>query len=130
MTSRISHTTVDCGDAFALSEWWKLVLDYDDVAGDPNEAGDEECMIVDSSTGHQVLFIEVSDPKATKNRIHFDLQPVNLSRDQEIERLLQLGATEVADRRTADGGGWMTMADLEGNEFCVVRSQAEYNDVA
>jgi hypothetical protein len=30
MTSRVSHTTFDCRDAFELSEWWKGVLGYID----------------------------------------------------------------------------------------------------
>ena len=29
--SRISHTTVDCHNAFELSEWWKPVLGYTDL---------------------------------------------------------------------------------------------------
>ena len=32
MTSFVSHTTIDCHDAFALSEWWKPVLGYVDLA--------------------------------------------------------------------------------------------------
>ena len=47
MVCRVSHTTFDCRDAFELSEWWKRVLGYVNVTGDPNEAGDEECVIVD-----------------------------------------------------------------------------------
>ena len=39
MTSYISHTTVDCGNAYELSEWWKQVLDYVDLPDDPNEPG-------------------------------------------------------------------------------------------
>ncbi|WP_422738965.1 VOC family protein [Micromonospora sp. WMMD729] len=30
-----------------------------------------------------------------------------------------------ADRRHADGTGWVVLADPEGNEFCVLRSAAE-----
>ena len=37
MTSRIAHTTVDAANAYELSEWWKQVLGYVDVADDPNE---------------------------------------------------------------------------------------------
>ena len=55
VTSRVSHTTFDCRNAFAQSTWWKQVLDYSDVAGDPNEPGDEECVIVDRRSGHQLL---------------------------------------------------------------------------
>ena len=61
MTSYISHTSVDCHNAYELSEWWKPVLGYVDIEDDPNLPGHEECMIRDPETGHQVLFIEVPD---------------------------------------------------------------------
>lgn len=127
MTSYISHTTVDCANAYQLSEWWKPVLGYTDIPGDPNRPGHEECMIIDPDTGHQVLFIEVPERKTGKNRVHFDLRPRTGTRDEEIERLLEYGAVQVADHRGihGPGSGWVTFADPEGNEFCVVRSQGE-----
>ena len=64
MTSFVSHTTVDCHNAYELSEWWKALLGYVDVEGDPNEPGHEECMILDPDTGHAILFIEVPDAGA------------------------------------------------------------------
>lgn len=57
--------------------------------------------------------------------MHFDLAPTDRTRDAEVERIVTLGATEVADHRNPDGSGWVTLADLEGNEFGVVRSDAE-----
>ncbi|ETK35983.1 VOC family protein [Microbispora sp. ATCC PTA-5024] len=39
--------------------------------------------------------------------------------------LFALGATQVDDRRNPDGTGWVVLADPEGNEFCILRSQAE-----
>jgi hypothetical protein len=127
MTSFISHTSVDCANAYELSEWWKPVLGYADLEDDPNEPGHEECMIRDPDTGHQVLFIEVPEAKQVKNRIHFDLCPRAGTRDEELARLLELGATEVADLRGTHGPGtgWVVLADPEGNEFCILRSQAE-----
>lgn len=68
----------------------------------------------------RLLFQQVPEAKAGKNRLHLDLR----LRDDGIdlaafrESLLERGATEV-------GGGqqgphqWVTMADPEGNEFCV-----------
>lgn len=127
MTSRISHTSIDCANAYELSEWWKQVLGYVDIADDPNEPGHEECMIQATDGGHQVLFIEVPEPKSVKNRMHFDLRPTDGTRDEEVERLRGIGATEVADHRGihGPGTGWVTLADPEGNEFCVLRSEAE-----
>lgn len=127
MTSRISHTTVDCRDAYALSEWWKGVLGYTDVPDDPNEPGHEQCMIVDPATGHQVLFIEVPDPTPGKNTVHFDLRPTDRTQQEETDRLLADGATLHVDRRGHDGPGtgWVTLADPEGNLFCVLKSDAE-----
>ncbi len=127
MTSYISHTTVDCANAYALSEWWKPVLGYVDVPDDPNLPGHEECMIRDPETGHQVLFIEVPDAKTVKNRLHFDIAAREGTRDEELARLLEHGATVVADLRGkyGPGTGWVTLADPEGNEFCIVRSPAE-----
>jgi hypothetical protein len=127
MTAFISHTTVDCTNAYELSEWWKPVLGYVDIEGDPNLPGHEECMIRDPETGHQILFIEVPDPKAAKNRLHFDLRPRSASRDEELETLVVHGAAVVGDLRGkyGPGSGWVVLADPEGNEFCILRSLAE-----
>ncbi|GMA22582.1 glyoxalase [Luteimicrobium album] len=129
MTSFVAHTTVDCRDAYALSEWWKQVLGYVDLDGDPNAPGHEECLVLDPDTGHRLLFVEVPEPKSVKNRLHLDLRPREGTRDQEVERLLGIGATLVADRREpATGLGWAILGDPEGNEFCVLRSEAELAD--
>ncbi|MBZ5739714.1 VOC family protein [Nocardioides mangrovi] len=127
MTAFVSHTTIDCRNAYELSEWWKPVLGYVDIDGDPNLPGHEECMIRDPQSGHCLLFIEVPDVKEGKNRLHLDLRPRAASRDEEVETLLAHGATQVADHRGkyGPGSGWVTLADPEGNEFCMLRSEAE-----
>ena len=38
MTSRVAHTSVDCTHAYELSQWWKSVLDYVDLADDRTAA--------------------------------------------------------------------------------------------
>jgi hypothetical protein len=125
VASRVSNTGINCDNAFELSEWWKQVLAYGDLPGDPNEPGHEECMIVDLATGHRLLFAEVAELQQPEGRIHFDLAPTDRSRDEEIERVVGLGATKVADRRNPDGTGWMVLADPAGNLFCIVRSDEE-----
>jgi hypothetical protein len=127
MTAFVAHTTIDCRNAYELSEWWKPVLGYVDLDGDPNLPGHEECMVVDPETGHRLLFIEVPDAKVVKNRLHLDLRPRAASRDEELVTLVEHGATVVADLRGAHGPGtgWVVLADPEGNEFCILRSEAE-----
>jgi hypothetical protein len=127
MTSFVSHTSIDCGNAYELSEWWKPVLEYVDLEGDPNLPGPVECLIRDPESGHHLLFIEVPEAKSGKNRLHLDLMPRAGTRDEEVARLLEYGATEVNDLREHWGPntGWMVLADPEGNEFCILRSQAE-----
>jgi hypothetical protein len=121
----ISHTTLDCRDAFTLAAWWREVLDYMSDPDDPDSPGDEECLIMSRDRGHRVLFVEVPEAKQVKNRIHFDLRPRDTTRDEELARLRGLGATEVDDLRRPDGTGWVVLADPEGNEFCILRSEAE-----
>ena len=84
-------------------------------------------MILSRDGGHKLLFIEVPEGKSGKNRIHLDLEPVEGSRDDELARLLEHGAVEVADHRGqyGPGTGWVILADPEGNEFCILRNLAE-----
>lgn len=127
MTSFVSHTTVDCRDAYGLATWWKGVLGYRDLPDEPLAPGDEECMIEDAASAHRLLFVQVPEPKGAKNRLHLDLRPREGDRDTEIERVLGLGATLVSDvrGRFGAGSGWVVLADPEGNEFCILRSLAE-----
>jgi Glyoxalase-like domain len=127
MTSFVSHTTIDCRNAYELSEWWKQVLGYVDLDDDPNAPGHEECLILSPDSGHRLLFIEVPDEKQVKNRIHLDIQPRSGTRDDEVARVVSLGAAEIDDQRNryGPGIGWVVLQDPEGNEFCILRSDEE-----
>ncbi|MFF1479904.1 VOC family protein [Streptomyces sp. NPDC058301] len=121
MTSLVRHVTFDCTDAYALATFWAAALDG--KLSDEDVPGDEEALV--TSEGAALLFVTVPDAKSVKNRVHLDLQPQDRTRDEEVERLLTLGATLVGDHRRPDGTGWATLADPEGNEFCVERSAGE-----
>jgi predicted enzyme related to lactoylglutathione lyase len=125
MTALISHTSIDSADAYSQSVWWGRVLGFAEDPEDPNLPGHEECMIFAPDGRTRVLFIEVPEKKSVKNRIHFDLVPASGTRDEELDRLLALGATVVDDLRRPDGRGWVVLADPEGNEFCILRSESE-----
>lgn len=120
MTSRISHTSFDAIDAYAQSVFWSQVLDFMPDPDDPNEPGHDECLIMSRDRSQLLLFITVPDRKQLKNRLHLDLRPADGTREQEVARLVELGATQLGDFRRPDGSGWITLADPEGNEFCVL----------
>ncbi len=67
-----------------------------------------------------MCFMPVTDPKTVKNRVHLDLASSAADRDQEIDRLVALGARRVDIGQTG-AESWTVLADPEGNEFCVVR---------
>lgn len=121
MTSHVRHLTIDCADAYTLGGFWSGVLGA--PLSDEDRPGDPEALV--EAPGAALLFITVPEPKSTKNRLHLDIQPQDRTRDQEVERLLALGATLVGDHRRPNGRGWVTLADPEGNEFCVECSARE-----
>jgi predicted enzyme related to lactoylglutathione lyase len=125
MAARISHTSVDSIDAYAQAQFWAAVLGFGPDPDQPDEPGDEECLILSPDGTQRLLFIQVPEAKRVKNRLHLDLVPVDGTRDAELARLLELGSIIVDDRRETDGTGWVVLADPEGNEFCILRSDAE-----
>jgi hypothetical protein len=64
------------------------------------------------------LFQEVPEPRAGKNRMHLDVRVGPERQEAEVTRLVGLGATELW-RASQGPHAWVTMADPEGNEFCV-----------
>jgi predicted enzyme related to lactoylglutathione lyase len=118
MPSAIHNFTIDCLNAYELGTFWTKVLGR--PLADDDNPGDPE-VLIEMPAGPPLLFIEVPEKKTVKNRMHICLQP-DITRDQEVDRLVGLGATVVDDRREDDGTGWVVMADPEGNEFCVLRA--------
>ena len=120
MVSRISHTSFDALNSYAQSRFWAEVLGWTENPDDPNLPEHEECMIFAPDGSERLLFIEVPDGKQLKNRLHLDIQPTDRTREEEVERVLALGATLYEDHRREDGRGWVTLTDPEGNEFCIL----------
>jgi hypothetical protein len=121
MVSVVQNVAIDCADAFALAEFWCRVTGHPQHAEDGPGAEETQVLVPGGPVLH---FNQVPEPKTVKNRVHLCLQP-DTTRDEEVDRLLGLGARVVADRREPDGTGWVVLADPEGNEFCVLRSAAE-----
>ncbi|MEU0842490.1 VOC family protein [Streptomyces sp. NPDC005962] len=120
----VRHISFDAHDPYALALFWSELTGY--AVTDEDAPGDDEVLIESGQPGVPgLLFLRVPDTKTVKNRVHLDIQPPSGTRDQEVKRLLGLGARIVDDRRTEDGMGWAVMADPEGNEFCVERGAVE-----
>jgi catechol 2,3-dioxygenase-like lactoylglutathione lyase family enzyme len=117
MSVVINNLTVDCRDPKALAGFWTAALGWHVV-----DESDEGVMIAPFTERRPgvfpVYFQENPDDKVVKNRWHFDLAPVD--QPAEVARLQALGARQ-ADIGQGDVP-WVVMADIEGNEFCVLRS--------
>ncbi|GGT35429.1 VOC family protein [Nonomuraea spiralis] len=119
----IHALTVDAADPFEIASWWSRATGW--PLGEGDEPGADEVMLRTPQDPF-LLFIRVPEGKTGKNRVHFDVNGTDgRTRNEEVERLLGLGATIFQDQRKPDGTGWVTMLDPEGNEFCVCRSEAE-----
>jgi glyoxalase superfamily protein len=125
MTARPRNITFDCADPYRLAGFWSQVTGYTEDPDNGNAPADPEAALVGPDGQPNLLFIKVPEGRTVKNRVHLDLMPTDRTRDQEVARLLELGATTVADHRRSDGSGWVVLADPEGNEFCIERSAPE-----
>ncbi len=117
MTLRLANITLDCDDPVAVARFWS------DVLGRPVDDDRSEffCSIGRGDDAQPAwLFIKVPEGKTVKNRVHVDLHADD--REAEVARLVGLGATRLSDHDEW-GGVWTTLADPEGNEFCVASDE-------
>ena|SRR5436305_9507261 len=118
MSSAILNVTFDCRNPGVVAKFWSEVTGY--LLEEVNTPGNDYW--VASSPGRQLprlVFVSVPEGKVVKNRVHLDLIPAKENQDAELERLLEMGASIVDDRRKLTPGGWVVLADPEGNEFCL-----------
>jgi Glyoxalase-like domain len=66
----------------------------------------------------RILFQLVPEPKQVKNRVHLDFWVGEDNVEAEQARLAASGATFLHSGRQGPHT-WVTMADPEGNEFCI-----------
>ena len=105
---------LDCADPERLAEFWAEALGYANVGS----AGVYVALYPREGNGPKLLLQRVTEPKATKNRMHLDIEVPDI--DVEADRLSGLGALRVSDDRCSEHGStWIMMADPEGNEFCI-----------
>jgi hypothetical protein len=69
----------------------------------------------------RLLFQQVPEPKTVKNRMHLDLRIGTDDVEAKVASLVERGA-KFLHRGQQGPHTWVTMADPEGNEFCVSQS--------
>ena len=106
------HHRIDAADHLVISTWWADVLGGRLVRDD----GDAYSSVEDvpGLPGEGLDFAPVPEPKAVKNRVHWD---VRLNPGASVRDLRDRGAMLL--RAAGDDEPWTVMADPEGNEFCV-----------
>jgi hypothetical protein len=126
MTLQLAAVTIDCQDALAVAQFWSAALNRpldQNASSDFASIGMPQHRDVKgwslSSDHHPTwLFAKVPEQKNAKNRMHVDMAAAD--HDAEVSRLIELGATRVADMNEW-GYEWTVMHDPEGNEFCVAQ---------
>jgi len=116
MPVRLHHIVIDTHDLPGLARFWTQALGWHVLS----EREREIVIGPDVNAAVGICLMPVTDNKTQKNRVHVDLTTSAADRDQEIERLLALGARQVDVGQTGQES-WTVLADPEGNEFCVVR---------
>jgi hypothetical protein len=115
MTSRIAVIAIDAREPRTVAEFWAAALGWRVV-----EEEDQIISIAPSDASWPTIdVVQVPEGKTVKNRLHLDLRADGSTAQEEVDRLLSLGA-----RRADVGQGpevtWTVLADPEGNEFCVL----------
>jgi len=119
MTLQIGNVTLDCDDPRKVAAFWSAAI------GRPvDEEASEFFASIGMADGQlpRWLFIAVPEPKTAKNRLHLDL--ITDDRAADVARLVELGATHVADKEEC-GHSWAVLNDVEGNEFCIAEGNAD-----
>jgi hypothetical protein len=120
MSVRISCVCIDAVQPRPVAEFWAAVLRWDVV-----EDSDEYISLASPSRDLPTLdILAVPESKRVKNRLHLDLRADGTSFDAEIDRLEALGARRVDIGQGSDVT-WVVFADLEGNEFCLLRQTVQ-----
>ncbi|MFJ6612406.1 VOC family protein [Streptomyces sp. NPDC091289] len=128
MAGKFTELAIDCADPVVLARFWCSVLDYE-VLREDEDGGVVTIGSPAVPEGRDRLgpvppvltFARVPEGKTVKNRLHIDVNPTDREQDEEVRRLLDLGA-----RRADVGQGdesWVVLADPEDNEFCVLAAR-------
>jgi len=118
---KLGYIVIDSKEVATVSKFWEAVLGWKVTYLDETGAMLENPVkLEDGSKFPPILFYKNPDKKIVKNRLHFDLQPDDQA--AEVARIEALGGKRIEIGQSADPKTtWVVMADIEGNEFCVLK---------
>ena len=116
MNLAVEMITFDCADPDGLAAWWAKVAE-----GTVNAVVPGEFVLVARPEGPALGFQRVEDPTPGKNRVHLDFASPDL--EQEVNRLVSLGAVETGRHDFGEEFRWVVFADPDGNAFCVAAAR-------
>ncbi|MEW2015777.1 VOC family protein [Rhodococcus sp. NPDC076796] len=122
MACRISELVLECRSPELLAQFWCEVLGFvvlDREGEELIEIGPAEGFGGPQPT---IILSGHEQPRTGKGRLHIDVNPTDRDQDDELERLLALGARP-ADVGQTGTEQWHVLADPEGNEFCLLRTR-------
>ena len=91
MTIRIGDIVIDCHDPRRAAEFWCAALGY--RISESDETG---VAVAGDPSAPTLLFLASAVPKKHKNRIHFDVCPIEgTTQNEEVSRLEAIGAKHV-----------------------------------
>lgn len=120
MACRITELALDCRDPDRLARFWAAVLGYEVIDRDD----DGTCVQIGRPDApFTLLFLSSDDHKRDKLRLHIDVNATDRTQEEELARLLDLGATHLDIGQGEQS--WYVLADPEGHEFCLLRSTVQ-----
>ncbi|WP_423832500.1 VOC family protein [Streptomyces manipurensis] len=105
----INALIVDAADPERLAAFWSVLL------GRPVVGRMGPYVWLQRENGLGLGFQRTGTPKSGKNRMHFDITSPHPPAEQA--RVEALGGHRLDEY---DSGGFLVMADPEGNEFCII----------
>ena len=116
MDLRWDAVVVDCRDPEGLAAFWCALLGVE-VRGRWREYVGLRPSAADQP---RLVFQRTDDERPAKNSLHLDLHVASAEGlEAEVQRAIDLGATLV-NRFDDPEATWRTLADPEGNLFCLV----------
>ena len=126
MTLRLVQIAMNARDDSAVGRFWAEALGWGVSSEGPGVTNVEPVGVTYPDPATVCIdVIVVPEPKTVKNRVHIDLATTSADHQADlVARLLDLGATH-ADVGQGDVP-WTVLADVEGNEFCVLAPAPVY----